>query len=224
MEETLVLKVQKRDAGGSKAAARIRQQGRIPAIVYGHKKEPVSVSLDQHDFVEGLHHGHRLMEVRLGRKKETVLVKDLQYDFLGRDIIHVDFIRVDVTEMVTVTVPIELKGAEKAKGVEEEGGIIEGHVDGLEVECRVTNIPESFVVSVREMNVGDTLHASDVELPEGVELACDPETLIVTCSIVTTKTTEEVEEETPAAPEVIGEAEEEQPREEGEESKEQKTE
>lgn len=223
MEETLVLKAQKRDAKGSKAAARIRRAGQIPAVIYGHKEEPITVSLDEHNFVEGLHHGNRLMDVRIGNKKETVLVKDLQYDYLGKEIIHADLIRVDVTERVTVTVGLDLRGAEKAKGVEEEGGIIEGHVDGLEVECMVTNIPESLVVSVREMNVGDTLHARDVELPEGVELACDPELLVASCSIVTAKTAEEVEEETPATPEVIGEAEKEE--EEGaEESEEQKSE
>ena len=80
------------------------------------------------------------------------------------------------------------------------------------------------MVSVREMNVGDTLHASDVEPPEGVKLACDPELLVATCSIVTAKTAEEVEQETPVAPEVIGEAEEEEPKEQAEESKEQETE
>lgn len=204
MEKTLLLKAEIRDRVGSKSAAKVRKQGRIPAVVYGHKAEPVAISLDAHNFVEGLHHGHRLMDVQIGRKKETMLVKDLQYDYLGKDIIHVDLMRVDVTEMVKVTVPIELKGT--AKGTH-EGGIIEEHADHLEIECKVADIPETIVVSVKEVGVGDNLHASDIELPQGAKLVTDPSTVVVTCSLVAAaKSTEEIEEEVPAAPEVIGEA------------------
>ena len=206
MEKTLVLKAELREHTGSKYAAKVRKQGRIPAIVYGHKKEPIAVLLDAHSFVEGLHHGHRLVDVQIGKTNESMIVKDLQYDYLGKDIIHVDLMRVDVSEMVKVTVPITLKGT--AQGTH-EGGIIESHIDHLEVECKVTDIPETIVVSVKEIDVGDTLHVGDVELPEGVKLISPPSTLVVTCSLVAAaKSTEEIEEETPAAPEVIGEAEE----------------
>jgi len=204
MGKTLVLKAEVRDSTGSKHAAKVRAAGRIPAIVYGHKQEPAAISLDAHNFVEGLHHGHRLIDVQVGRKKETTLIKDVQYDYLGRDIIHVDLMRVDVTETVKVGVPIELKGT--AQGTH-EGGIIEEHVDRLEVECMVTDIPERIVVFVKDVSVGDALHASDVELPDGVKLASSPETLIVTCHLVAAaKTAEQAEEEAPIAPEVIGEA------------------
>ena len=206
MEKALLLKAEIREQTGSKHAVNVRKQGRIPAIVYGHKKEPVAVSLDEHNFVEGLHHGHRLLDVQLGKKKEKMLVKDLQYDHLGKNIIHADLIRVDVSETVKVTVPIELKGT--AQGTH-EGGIIEEHTDRLEVECKVTDIPESIIVSIKEIGVGDNLHAGDIELPAGVKLASSPETLLVTCSLVAAaKSTEELEEEVPIAPEVIGEAKE----------------
>ena len=206
MEETLVLKAQKREQTGSKSAEKVRKQGRIPAIVYGHKEKPVAISLDTHNLVEGLHHGHRLMDVRLGRKRFSTIVKDLQYDYLGKSIIHVDLMRVDVSETVKVTVPIELKGT--AQGTH-EGGIVAEHTDRLEVECKVTDIPEAIVVSVKEMGVGDTLHAEDIELPDGMKLVSDPSTLLVTCSVVAAaKSTEELEEEAPAAPEVISEAKE----------------
>jgi large subunit ribosomal protein L25 len=212
MEKGLVLKAEKRDKTGSKSAAMARKQGRIPAIVYGHKKEPVAVSLDAHDVVEGLHHGHRLIDVQIGRKREKALIKELQYDNLGKNIIHADLIRVNVEETVRVTVAIELKGT--AQGTH-EGGVVEAHANHLEIECKVTDIPEAVVVSVKELNVGDTLHAGDIELPEGVKLVSDPSTVLVTCSLVTTaKTTEELEAEAPVAPEVIGEAK------EGEEEKE----
>jgi large subunit ribosomal protein L25 len=156
--------------------------------------------------VEELHHGRRLMDVQIGGKKEKMIVKDLQYDYLGKDIIHVDLMRVDVTEMVKVTVPIELKGA--AKGAH-EGGVIEVCTDHLEIECKVTDIPESVVVSVKEIGVGDTLHARDIELPVGVKLVSPPETLLVTCHVITAaRTTEEIEKEMPISPEVIGEVKE----------------
>ncbi len=203
MDKALLLKAKVRERTGSKAAVALREQGRIPAIIYGHKTEPVAISVDARVFAEGLHHGHRLMDVQIGRKKQKMIVKDVQYDHLGKDIIHADFMRVDIGEMVRVTVHVELKGT--AKGTH-EGGIIEENTDHLEIECRVTDIPESIVVSVKEMGVGDALHAGDIELAEGLKLVSSPDTLVVTCHLVAAaKTTEELEQEVPAAPEVITE-------------------
>ena len=206
MEKGLLLKAEIRENTGSKAAEKARRLGRVPGIIYGHKEVPVAVSLDQHDLVEGLHHRHRLIDVQIGKKKEKMIVKDLQYDYLGKDIIHIDLMRVDVSEMLKVMVPVEFKGT--AKGAQ-EGGVLTIQADRLEVECKVTDIPEHFVVSVKEMKVGDTIHASDVTLPEGVKLISSPATLLVSCSIVAeVKTTEQLEVEAPAVPEVIGEVKE----------------
>ena len=208
MERVETLKAEPRTQTGSKHAVQIRKQGKIPAIVYGHREEPVAIALDAHDFGVQLHHGHRLLDVAIGGKKQKLLVKDLQYDHLGKKIVHADLVRVDLTEMVRVTVPIELKGT--AAGTH-EGGIIEEHADHLEVECRVTDIPENVVVSIKDVGIGDTLHASQVALPDGVKLISDPDLVIVTCHLVAAaKTTEEIEEEIPSAPEVIGEKKEEQ--------------
>jgi large subunit ribosomal protein L25 len=207
MAKTLLLKAEVREHTGSKAVRRIRQEGKIPAIVYGHKQQAVAISLNAHDFVEGLHHGHRLMDIQVGQKKEKMIVKELQYDHLGKNIIHADLMRVNVTESIRVTVPIELKGI--AAGTH-EGGIVEEHADHLEIECRATDIPETIVVSVKDLHVGGALHAGEVELPTGVKLVSPAETLLVTCHLVAAaKTTEEVEEEMPATPEVIGESKEE---------------
>ena len=205
MEKTLKLNAIIRENTGSKAAAKERKQGRIPAIVYGHKKEPEAISLDEHNLVVGLHHGHRIMDIKIGKKTQKVLIKDLQYDYLGKNIIHADLVRVDITETVKVTVPIELKGT--AKGTQ-EGGVITEHTDHLEIECQAAHIPESIVVNVTDMEVGDTLHAADVELPQGANLTSSPDILLVTCSLVAAaKAAEEIEEEEePAAPEVISEA------------------
>jgi len=206
MGKTLLLKAEVREHTGSRAVRKVREKGRIPAIVYGHKQEPVAISLDAHDFAEGLHHGHRLMDIQVGRKKEKMIIKELQYDYLGKDIIHADLMRVDMTESVRVTVPIELKGT--AAGTH-EGGIIEEHVDHLEIECRATDIPETVVVWVKDVHVGGALHAGDIELPDGVKLLSSPEMVLVTCHLVAAaKTTEQLEEEAPAAPEIIGEPQE----------------
>jgi large subunit ribosomal protein L25 len=215
MAKALVLKAEIREQTGTKAVYKVRKQGKIPAILYGHKEQPIAISLDGHNFVEGLHHGHRLVDIQIGKKKEKTIVKALQYDYSGKNIIHADLMRVDVSEVIKVSVPIELKGT--AQGTH-EGGIIEEHTDHLEIECKATEIPETIVVSVKELHVGDTLHAGDIALPDGVKLASSPEMLLVTCHLVAAaKTTEEVEEETPAVPEVIGE--EKEPEEETPEEK-----
>jgi large subunit ribosomal protein L25 len=222
MEKSLLLKAEIREQTGSGHAAKVRKSGRIPAVVYGHKEEPVAISLDAHTLIEGLHHGHRVMDIQIGKKQEKMIVKELQYDHLGRNIIHVDLMRVDVTETIKVAVPIELKGT--AKGTH-EGGVVEMHTNSIEVECMVTEIPKSITVNVKDVGVGDTLHASDIEMPAGVKLVSSPTMLIVTCSVIAeVKTTEELEAEMPAAPEVIGEVKEEEREEEAAEEKPEKKE
>jgi large subunit ribosomal protein L25 len=220
MEKAQVLKAEIRKGVGSKDAAKLRKNGQIPAVVYGHKQEPVSIVLDAKSFRDELNQGHRLMEVEINKKNETLLIKEVQYDYVGTDVTHVDMMRVDVTEMVRVTVPIVLKGT--AKGAQ-EGGMVETHTGNLEIECRVTQIPEQIVVSVKEMALGDAIHAKDIQLPDGVKLISSPELLVATCHVVAeAKTTEELEAEMPAAPEVITAAKEEPEEGEAAEPKEKK--
>jgi len=203
MIEALSLQAELREQSGSKAAAAVRRNGRIPAIVYGHKQEAMAISLDAHDFVEGLRHGHRLMEVAIGGNAEKMIIKELQYDHLGRTILHADLMRVDVTERITMDVPLELKGVPKGA---QEGGVLESHLDHLEVECLAVDIPESIVVSVKDLDVGQSIFARDVKLPEGVTLVGLPDQIVATCRILAeAKTTEQIEAETPVAPEVIRE-------------------
>jgi len=206
MAKELLLEAEIREKTGSHAVKHVLKQGRIPAIVYGHKEEPISISLDGHNFMEGLHHGHRLIDIKIGNKTQKTIIKDLQYDYLGRKVLHIDLMRVDVTEKIKVAVPLELKGT--APGTN-EGGMVEQHVNEIEVECLATNIPNSIVVSVKELNVGGAIHAGEIKLAEGIKLDSPEDTLLVTCNVVAAaKSTEELEMEEPSAPEVIGESKE----------------
>jgi large subunit ribosomal protein L25 len=203
MAKTLTLEAQIRERTGSKTASACRKQGRIPAVVYGHQEQPVAISLDAHDFAEGLHHGLRLVDLKIAGKSETAIIKDLQYDHLGRQVIHADLMRVDVTEMITVTVPVELKGVPKGT---HEGGVLTAHMNKLEVKCLAVNIPHAIVVPVKDLDVGQVIHAGEIALPEGVTLATPAEILVASCHVLQeVKTTEQVEAETPAVPEVITE-------------------
>ncbi|MGA2916027.1 MAG: 50S ribosomal protein L25 [Sedimentisphaerales bacterium] len=199
-----VLKAQARKELGSKRAAKLRLTGNIPAIIYGHGQKPQPIVLGEHDFTEGIHHGHRLFDVELDGKREKLLVKDVQYDYLGKKIIHADLIRVDLSEKVKVQVRLAFKGTPVGAT---EGGLLEEHLDHIEVECAVTDIPESIDVSVKGLKVGDTLHARDVALPAGVKLITVPDALLIACHLPVAPVEEAavpgVEE--PAAPEVITE-------------------
>ena len=212
--ETVILKAQVRTTGGSKNAAALRRQGMIPAVVYGHKEKPVSIALNEHDFLAAMQRGSRLFDIELDSKKEKLLIKEVQYDHLGKDILHADFMRVDLTERVKVAVPLEVKGT--AKGAA-EGGVVDQHLAQLEVECVVTNIPVSIPVSIKELGVGDSIKAGDIQLPEDVKLVTDPAAIVLACHLVIeAPTAEEAAVEAPTAPEVIGKEE----KEEGEEGEE----
>ena len=201
MDKTLVLKAQEREQTGSSNAAKVRAGGQIPAVVYGHKQKTMAISLDAHSFIEGLHHGVRLFDVQMGDKREKLLLKDVQYDHLGKSVVHADLMRVNVSEKVKVAVPVVIKG--KAKGTS-SGGTVVTHMDSLEVECLVTEIPDSLAVSVKDLEIGQSLHVKDISLPAGVRVLSDPELLVAACVTVVVKEVEAAAvEEVPTAPEVI---------------------
>jgi large subunit ribosomal protein L25 len=140
-----------------------------------------------------------VFDLSVDGKSETVLVKEVQYDHLGIDVIHVDFARVSLTEKVTVTVPIELKGTPKG---EDEGGVLTQVISDLEVECVVTDIPEAIRHNVSDMGIDAVLHVKELTLPPGVRPLADEDQVVATVSVVAD------EEAAPAAaegePEVIG--------------------
>lgn len=192
-----------REQTGTVKAKVLRSEGKLPAVMYGHGEEASSFAIDNHEFTEAIYHGYRLFDIEISGKTDTLLVKALQYDHLGKYFIHVDFVRVDLAELVTVNVGLKFKGT--AAGAS-EGGMLDVHLDVIEVECKVSDIPEAIEINVREIKVGDAIHASDIELPEGSTLKTDAEALILNCHLVAeAKSTEELEEELPTGPEVITE-------------------
>lgn len=214
----ILLKAETRKDVGTKEAAKLRKQKKIPAIVYGHKQQPTAIAIDEHSFVEGLHHGSRLFDVEIDGKTEKLLIKSVQHDYLGSTIIHADFIRVDLSERVKVEVPLNFKGIPAGA---QDGGILEEHLDSLEVECAVVEIPATIEVSVKALKVDESIFAKDVVLPAGVKLLTAPETLLVACHIPLAAPAEEAVEtgEEPTSPEVLTERKPKEGEEESEEKK-----
>jgi large subunit ribosomal protein L25 len=193
-----------RDRTGSRYAARVRTEGKLPAVIYGHKQDPIHVAVDSKELVDLLHHNAQLIEVDVNGKADTCLVKDIQWDYLGTTIIHVDLARVDLSEEVAVEVQIELIG--DAVGLIQPGTLLDLNSNTIEVKCRADAIPEKLVHDVTAMDIGDSLLASGLTLPSGVTLSSDADTLIAHLSM--TKVTEEEEdadaEDTTDEPEIVG--------------------
>ncbi len=197
-----VLKASARTDSGSRSARRLRSKGMVPGIIYGHGEQPVSITLTRHDLDVAIHHGERLMEIDLAGKGHNVLIKDVQYDTFGNEILHVDLTRVNLDERVEVTVPVVLRGTPAGAA---NDGVLQQSTSDVTIECVVTAIPEEIRVSVIEMGVGDSLTAADLPLPEGARLLTEPDTQICSVSVLAEEVEVEVEAEGAAQPEVIGE-------------------
>jgi large subunit ribosomal protein L25 len=186
---------------GSRANHRLRKTGQIPGVVYGHHQDVVPIKLDRKSFVTHLSRGAHVFTLSLEGKSEPVLVKDVQFDHLGNDVLHVDFARVDLNERVTITVALELKGEPKG---EKEGGVLQQILNELEIECVVTDIPDRIVQDVSGMEKDAVLHVSELKLPAGVTCVTDGELIVATCREVLSATEEPAAvAETGGEPEVI---------------------
>jgi len=200
-----VLKAMKRDELGTRKVRRLRKSGMIPGIVYGHGEQTQPVTLSEHDVELAILHGERLLELDLDGKKQNVLIKDVQYDTFGHEVLHVDLTRVRLDERVEVTVPIVLKGT--PEGVTSENGVLEQISSEVRIECAVQSIPEDITYMVTEMKVGDLLNMGKLPLPEGAKLLDDADAPVATVSVIAEPLEEPSEEEKAPEPEVIGEKE-----------------
>ena len=193
--------VQPRNQLGSRANKRLRDSGQLPGVIYGHKEAVVPITLPKKEIVNHLNHGQHVFDLAMDGKSEKVLVKEVQYDHLGLDVIHVDFARVSLDEKVEVTVPLELKGEPKG---EADGGVLQQIISELEIECLVTEIPDLIVHNVSEMALDDVLHIKDLKLPAGVRCLQDEDLIVATVKTIEEEAPAEAAEGAAAEPEVIG--------------------
>jgi large subunit ribosomal protein L25 len=176
MAESVQLTVQPRDGIGSRALKRLRRQGLLPAVLYGHKEATVALTLGHDDFAKALRHGARLVELKGPKSAEAAIIQEVQWDHLGKDVLHVDFRRVSKDERVVVSVPLHLRGI--APGVS-GGGILDQPLHVIDVECLVTAVPHEIRVPIGELQIGQALHVKDLRLPEDVKAMADPEAIVV---------------------------------------------
>jgi large subunit ribosomal protein L25 len=186
---------------GSRANKRLRDTGKLPGVIYGHKQAVIPITLTKKEVVNHLDHGAHLFALNLAGKSENVLVKEVQYDHLGLEVIHVDFTRVDLTERVQVTIPLELKGTPKG---EADGGVLQQNLSELKIECVVTDIPDAIRYNVSEMAMDSVLHVKDLQLPPGVKSMQDGDLIVAQVREILEAAPTEAVEGTTAEPEVIG--------------------
>jgi large subunit ribosomal protein L25 len=202
--EIPTVKAESREVAGSRAAARLRRKGKLPAIVYGHKQDPFAVTLEMHDVEQHLSHGAHLVNLDVKGKVQPCLIKDAQYDHLGAELVHLDLARVDLNEKVKVHVKLDYRGTPKGAA---EGGQLRQEMMELEVECLVTNIPEHIRVNVADLALNQVLYVKDLTLDAGLQAVTDAETVVATCRLpqaqVEVPTEGAVPVEGAAEPEVI---------------------
>lgn len=209
--DTPRIKAIQRERLGTRYATRLRRTGKLPAVVYGHQEDPAHVAVDRDEILEVIHEGWHMLELELdGGGKEMCLVKDVQYDHLGTDVIHVDLARTSMSEEVEVTVPVELKGREDAPGAKAAGAIVEHTIVDLDVRCAANKIPDEIIVDISHLDVGDTITVGELTLPEGVVTDHNPDDAVVAIHVVEEYEEEEAEAEAgEGEPEVLREKKEE---------------
>jgi len=199
MANTVEVNAKSRKELGSRANNRLRETGLLPGVIYGHKQAVLPITLTRKEVANHLQHGAHLFSLAVDGQKETVLVKEVQYDHLGIELIHIDFSRVDLNERVKITVPLELKGTPKG---EADGGVLQQLIADLEIECVVTDIPDMIRYNVSELGLNSILHVKDLILPPNVKTMQDGDFIVATVKEIIETAAPVVEGE--AEPEVIG--------------------
>ncbi len=197
--ETQPLQVKIRKDSGSIISRKSRKSGLIPAILYGHKQETQMFLLSGKEFSKVLNSKVKMVNLKWDSSEETALIKEVQFDTFGKEILHADFIRTDLTEKITTQVPIVLYGT--SQGVK-EGGILDHALKEIEIECLPTEIPENIRINISELAIGDTIHIADVELPVNAKALGSSDSIVVSVHYATEEK-ETIEEESTSEPEII---------------------
>ncbi|MEM9187213.1 MAG: 50S ribosomal protein L25 [Planctomycetota bacterium] len=195
------LEVAVRSEIGSRSSRKLRATGKLPAVLYGHGEDPVSlvVSFDQLRGV--LRHGGKVVDLQ-GAVTGQALLQDTQWDTFGTSVLHIDLMRVDAGELVHVEVEVELKG--EAAG-QREGGMIDQTLRAVEIEAAPAAIPEKLHLDITELHLGGSMSASEiVDLPEGAKLVTDGGAMVVHCVAPAGDSDDAAVPITGAEPEVVG--------------------
>ncbi len=172
--QRLELEVRVRDTAGRSAARKLRAQGAVPAILYGNGVEAVSLVIDGRSLERVLRAGANTLLDLKGPKEvkgKLALLKEVQRDPVSQRLLHCDVYAVDTKKKLHVSVPFHFDG--RPRGVEQQGGIFETPAMEVEVSCLPFSIPDRISIDVSSLEIGDTIHLRDIELPEGVEALAD---------------------------------------------------
>jgi large subunit ribosomal protein L25 len=214
MATTAIISARSREGRGKGAARQTRREGRIPGVLYGHGEDSVPLSVDANELQRLVHTisiENTIVDLDLGSGEPyKVLIRELQRHPFRDEFVHIDFFHVAMDEQIQVEVPIVLIGT--PTGVKNKGGVLDHQLRELEVFCLPGSIPEKIELEVSHLDIGDSIHVSDIQLPD-VEILTDLDRSVVAVLAPTVIEVEEVAEEAPTEPEVIGrgkEAEEEE--------------
>jgi large subunit ribosomal protein L25 len=173
MSEQLTLAAETRDRAGKGASRALRRSGRVPAVIYGANQDPLSIHLEEKFLVKLMSNGHFMNSVFMidvGGKITRTLPKDVQFHPVSSRPTHVDFLRIGEHSKVTVAVPVRFIDEEESPGIT-RGGVVNIVRHDLELICDAAEIPDEIVISLKNFDVGDSIHISAVQLPAGVESA-----------------------------------------------------
>lgn len=193
-----VLEVEKREQVGSSATQKLRRDGRVPAVLYGHGEESAHLSITERQVKSLIRHHSKTVEL-IGAIKDTALVSEIQWDPLGIEVLHLDLIRVNLKELVEVTVPVHVHGDPVGT---REGGVLLVNLHEIDIRCPAGSIPEKVGLNVSDLHLGGQMTASDLVMPEGVELITAADTMVAHVEVPRAEVEEETEPET-AEPEII---------------------
>lgn len=195
--ELIELNAKTRETKGKGAARKLRDSKAIPAIVYGPKTEPMMLSLDMVEFVKIVRdHGNTGLFFNLkieGGIEKAVMLKAMQMDAFSLNYLHVDLHEVDMDQTVSVTIPVETSGV--CPGVKTGGGMIQVIRRELDIICKPSDMPESIVLDISELNIGDSIHVEDIDLGGAVEIPYEVNFTVITIVPPTTDESEVSEED-----------------------------
>ena len=197
--ETQPLQAKIRKDSGSIKSRKNRRAGLIPAVLYGHKQENLMLFLDKKEFSKVIDARTKMVNLKMDSAEETAIIKEIQFDTFGKEILHADFIRTDLTEKITTKLSVVLYGT--SPGVK-EGGILDHPLKEIEIECLPAEVPDNIRIDISELAIGDTIHIGDIELPANIKTQGSPDAIVVSVHLAAAEK-EVTEEELAAGPEII---------------------